>query len=204
MARYPTKRWIADHWACRAEFTPLLALTSGALTHTEFIFTRPNVSSYPAEACNQGMRPQKSALLEVYEHQIERYLETFYIPEDYQAKILEAHTKLQALIPQETTSKVLERLAEFLKNVANAWRDANQEQRNRLARQLFEEIWLKDKQVIAVKPRPELEAFFRLSFEEWKKKFESDNSSPLGVATSRNSVTAFLAFFVVQVKEVVA
>ncbi|MCJ7792240.1 MAG: recombinase family protein [Dehalococcoidia bacterium] len=157
--------------------------------------------------------PQKSALLEVYEYQIERYLETFHIPEDYQAKILEAHEKLQAayddtekeqtrlkaqlerlkklftwgdlsekqylaerantlealraLTPPETKSRVLEGLAEFLKNVVKAWREANQEQRNKLARQLFDEIWAKDKQVIAVKPRPELKPFFQLSYEEF-------------------------------------
>jgi len=172
--------------------------------------------------------PQKSALLEVYEYQIEQYLETFHIPEDYQAKILEAHKKLQtaydntereqtrlkaqlerlkklfawgdlsekqylaekgntlerlrALVPPETKSKVLEGLAEFLKNVAKAWKEANQEQRNKLARQLFDEIWVKDKQVIAVKPRLELKPFFQLSYEEWVKQFESENSSPLGVA----------------------
>jgi len=73
-------------------------------------------------------------------------------------------------------------LAEFLKNVAKAWREANEEQRNKLARQLFDEIWVKDKQVIAVKPRPELKPFFQLSYEEWLKKFESENSTPPGVA----------------------
>ena len=41
--------------------------------------------------------PQKSALLEVYDHQIERYLETFNIPDDYQEKILQTHKTLQAV-----------------------------------------------------------------------------------------------------------
>lgn len=159
-------------------------------------------------------------------HQIEQYLETFHIPEDYQAKILEAHKKLQAayddtereqsrlktqlerlkklftwgdlnekqyltekenalvalraLTPPETKSRILEGLAEFLKNVTKAWKEANQEQRNKLARQLFDEIWVKDKQVIAVKPRFELKPFFQLSYEEWLKKFESENSTPSG------------------------
>jgi len=181
--------------------------------------------------------PQKSTLLEVYEYQIERYLETFHIPEDYQSRILEAHKKLQtayddtekeqsrlkaqlgrlkklfawgdlsekeylaekgntleqlrALTPPENKSRALERLAEFLRNVTKAWKDANQEQRNKLARRLFDEIWVKDKQVIAVKPRPELKPFFQLSYEEWLKKFETENSTPPGVATSRNSVTAW-------------
>jgi hypothetical protein len=172
---------------------------------------------------------QKSASLEVYEYQIEQYLNTFRIPEDYQAKIMESHKKLQdayndrgierasvearlerlgklfawgdisedqylrekenatkelhVLTPPEEKSRVLDRLAEFLKSVANAWREANQDQRNRIARQLFEEIWVKDKQVIAVKPRAELEPFFRLSYEDWMKKFESENPSPPGVAS---------------------
>ncbi len=93
--------------------------------------------------------------------------------------------ELKTLTPSENDSKVLERLATFLKSMAQAWREANREQRNRLGRQLFEEIWLKDKQVIAVKPRPELEPFFRLSFEEWRKKFESENSTPFGASISQ-------------------
>jgi len=174
--------------------------------------------------------PQKSALLEVYEHQIERYLETFHIPDDYQSRILETHKKLQTayddtenertalkaelerlkklfrwgdlserqylaekdetierirtLTPPETESKALEKLAGFLKNVSMAWARAKQEQRSRLARQLFDEIWVKDKRVIAVKPRLELKPFFQLSYEEWLKEFESENPKPLGVATS--------------------
>lgn len=181
--------------------------------------------------------PQRSALLEVYEHQIERYLETFHIPEDYQAKILEAHGKLQdvygnterersrlraqlerlkklfawgdltqeqylqekenalrelqALTPPEVKSQALDRLAEFLSDVTKAWKEANQEQRNRLGRQLFDEIWLKDKQVIAVKPRPELKPFFQLSYEEWRKEFESESANPLRVAIATLPATFF-------------
>jgi hypothetical protein len=82
----------------------------------------------------------------------------------------------------EAKSKVLEGLAEFLKNVAKAWQEPNQEQRNKVARQLFDEISVKDKEVIAVEPRPELKPFFQLSYEEWLKKFESENSKPLRVA----------------------
>lgn len=38
----------------------------------------------------------------------------------------------------------------------NILRKVNQEQRNKLARQLFTEIGVKDKQVTAAKPRPEI------------------------------------------------
>ena len=101
---------------------------------------------------------------------------------------------LRALTPPETKAKVLERLAEFLEDVPKAWKEANQEQKNKLARQLFDEIWVKDKQVIAVKPRPELKPFFQLSYEKWLKKFESENSTPLGVASNIFSVTVVRQF----------
>jgi hypothetical protein len=58
----------------------------------------------------------------------------------------------------------VQKLAIFLKSMATAWKEASDEQRNAIARQLFNEIWIKDKEVIAVKPRPELESFFQLSY----------------------------------------
>jgi DNA invertase Pin-like site-specific DNA recombinase len=171
---------------------------------------------------------QQSTILDVYESQIEAYLENFIIPDDYRQKILEAHRKLEAayddtekrrndllarmernkklfrwgdiveqeyvaekdniekelrlLVLPQSDGRVLDKLASFLASVTQAWREANQEQRNALGRQLFDEVWLKDKQVIAVKPRPELEPFFRISFEEWSKKFECAASKPIGVA----------------------
>lgn len=97
------------------------------------------------------------------------------------------HRELQNLAPPEDRADVLARLAELLRSVASAWRVADQEQRNRIARQLFEEIWVEDKRVIAVRPRPELEPFFELSYEDWRNKFESSISTPLGVATSLSS-----------------
>jgi len=196
------------------------------------LVSRPHSSFFPAP--NLGVstnRPrsyplQKSALLEVYEYQIERYLDTFHIPEDYQAKILDTHEKLQTayddtekeqtrlkaqlerlkelfswedltekqylqekdsilrelqvLTPSEERSQVLGQLASSLKSVVNAWKEASQNQRNKLARQLFDEIWVKDKQVIAVKPRPELKPFFQLSYEEYLKSSMRQLESPRG------------------------
>ena len=148
--------------------------------------------------------------LDVYERQIEWYLTTFFIPDDYQQRILEAHRKVTAAYNEiEDKCKELEasltrlkdqyrwghigqveylkeyretelqlkqfspvasyevnlkRLAEFLANVAVAWREANQEQKNKLARVLFEEIKLDNGgKIVVVKPRPELEPFFKLS-----------------------------------------
>ena len=159
---------------------------------------------------------QKSTLLGVYEEQIEEYLKTFCIPEDYQEKILEAHRKLEAtyvdasqeqarlkgrlerlkdlykwgdmgkedylkereviqrqlntFTSTESRVNTLDKLAEFLSSVARAWKEANQEQRNKLVRSLLQEIWLKDKEVVAVKPQPEFEPFFRIDYEEFVNK----------------------------------
>ncbi len=158
---------------------------------------------------------QRSAAVDVYEKQIEEYLDTFHIPEDYQKRILEAHSKLEAaydntdeergrwetqldrakklykwgdiseedyqrekeviqkeivaLAPKTRLSN-LDKLAEFLANIGQAWRAASGEQRNKLARSLFQEIWIKDDQVVAVKPQPELEPFFELNYEEFVNK----------------------------------
>ena len=56
--------------------------------------------------------------------------------------------------------------------MATAWESATAEQQNKLARALFEEIWIKDKEVVFVKPRPELDPFFRLNYEESTKAVE--------------------------------
>ena len=67
--------------------------------------------------------------------------------------------------PPEDDTETLDRLASFLQDVALAWEAGDYEQRNRLARCLFEEIWVQDKKVVAVKPREEFEPFFRLNLD---------------------------------------
>ncbi|MEE9528521.1 MAG: recombinase family protein [Dehalococcoidia bacterium] len=59
---------------------------------------------------------------------------------------------------------MLNSLASFLKDITQAWRQATQEQRNRLAKCLFEAIWIKDKRVYAVTPQPEFKPFFDLQY----------------------------------------
>ena len=82
----------------------------------------------------------------------------------------ESQQHLQLLAPGESQTKSLGGLAEFLADVAEGWEEANQEQRNKLARCLFLEIWVKDKQVVAVKPQTELAPFFKLNYEEFVNK----------------------------------
>ena len=58
----------------------------------------------------------------------------------------------------------MDKLAQFLKNVSSAWREADQERRNKLARVLFDGVWIKDQSVLGVTPRPELKPFFDLQY----------------------------------------
>lgn len=62
--------------------------------------------------------------------------------------------------PCTVDSKVLDRLAMFLKDITVAWERANQEERNTMASCLFEVVWIKDKRVVAVTPQPDFKPFF--------------------------------------------
>ena len=182
--------------------------------HTQSVYQgRVRLGCYTRQKLNDC--PQKSAYLAVYEEQIVQYLTGFYIPEDYQKRILDAYrslesaydntdaargkierrlnrakelyewgdytrseyqerrngllSELEALNPTPNKADSLERLAGFLANVSTAWESATQEQRNKLARALFNEIWIKDKEVVFVKPRPELDPFFKINHEETRK-----------------------------------
>ena len=52
---------------------------------------------------------------------------------------------------------------DFLENVATAWEKVTNEQKNRLARHMFDVVWTSDNKVVAVRPRAELRPFFRVS-----------------------------------------
>ena len=86
--------------------------------------------------------------------------------QEYLNEYRDTENTLRQLVPAANRHDELEQLAHFLSSVAEAWKQANQEQRNRLIRVLFEEVKLDSGgRVVAVKPRAELEPFFRLSYE---------------------------------------
>ena len=89
--------------------------------------------------------------------------------EEYRRERQAVQKGMVALAP-ETRQTNLDKLAEFLTNIGEAWRAASAEQKNKLARTLFQEIWIKDNQVVAVKPQPELEPFFELNYDEFVNK----------------------------------
>jgi hypothetical protein len=58
-------------------------------------------------------------------------------------------------MPTGNRQEELERLGSYLQDVGLAWRSANQEQRNRLARTLFEAIRVEDRNIKGVTPQIE-------------------------------------------------
>ena len=89
--------------------------------------------------------------------------------DEYLDKHNQISRELAALTPAETSDQTLDKLAHFLENVGAAWAEATQEQRNRLANALFQDIIMEHNRVVAVRPREELRTFFRLSYEEHQK-----------------------------------
>jgi site-specific DNA recombinase len=85
--------------------------------------------------------------------------------EEYKTDYAAIYHKLQELTSADARPQALERLASFLKDIASAWEQADREQRNKLAGCLFEVVWIKDKNITAVTPRPEFKPFFDLRYE---------------------------------------
>ena len=117
------------------------------------------------EAAYDDHEDQKAKL----ERRMKRVKELYewgdYTRAEYQVRRDDIVKQLQALTPRPDSAEHLERLAQFLADLPAAWEVATSEQRNKLARCLFDEVWLRDKVVVGVKPRVELEPFFRLNYE---------------------------------------
>jgi len=100
--------------------------------------------------------------------------------EDYQKEKQQIQSELTKMAPFQASAEALKRLAEFLASVGKAWEQATNEQRNMLARCVFQEIWVRDRDVVAVKPQPEFEPFFKLNWEEFSQIMKSEAQSPPG------------------------
>jgi len=100
---------------------------------------------------------------------------------DYLVERAQIKSELDRLTPHEYNTAALEKLAELLKNVPQLWKEADQNQRNAIGRQLFKEVWVKDKQIVAVRPTEDFEPFFRVSFDDWNTVYTSNGSNPIGV-----------------------
>lgn len=96
---------------------------------------------------------------------------------EYEARRDSILDQLGKLVIRQRPAEHLEKLAQFLTDVPAAWVAATPEQRNKLVRCLFYQVWLKDKTVIAVKPAPDLEPFFQLNYEDFFQNNVEDHSS---------------------------
>jgi hypothetical protein len=90
--------------------------------------------------------------------------------------------RLALLVPAELKDNSLDRLAHCVENIPDAWLQGTDGERKRLAEALFEDTLLEDRKIVAVKPRPELEPFFKLNLECHSKDIAGD---PDGVRESR-------------------
>ena len=106
--------------------------------------------------------------------------------EEYRQKRDALQHQLQSLSPPRDDAGQLERLAHFLASMVEAWDSATQEQRNKPVRCLFDEVWLKDKAVVAVKPRMELEPFFRLNYEAFVNQHD-ELATPMGIGATMHN-----------------
>jgi hypothetical protein len=99
-----------------------------------------------------------------------------YSKAEYETRRDKILDQLRSLIVPRQPVEHLEKMAGFLADVPASWDAATPEQRGKLAQCLFEQVWLKDKQVVAVKPLQELEPFFRLNYKEFSVKNIDDRS----------------------------
>ncbi len=122
---------------------------------------------------------------------IERGLErarTLYLDGDlddaeYRLRKRDLTTQLASLPNDELEeAQVGERLAAFLTNLAGAWEVATPAERNRIARELFDGVLIEEGVATAVRPRPELKAFF-VAMEPITSQ-ENDDAAPVGTGTA--------------------
>ena len=102
------------------------------------------------------------------EGELKRIKDLYRLGDMEYAEYLAERQLLQARLARLTVAQSrpdhVGRMAHFLKNMALAWEAAGQEQKNRLAAELFEAVWVKDKLIQAVTPRPEFIPFFDLVY----------------------------------------
>ena len=83
---------------------------------------------------------------------------------EYESRRSELRTALARMEEPEAHGRpeMLDRLQRYVLNAGAAWDDANDSQRNRLARALFESVLIRDQHLVAVQPRPEFQPYLVL------------------------------------------
>lgn len=93
--------------------------------------------------------------------------------------------QLSALAPVAVQQETVEASEATLRRVRDSWDVADQDERNRLARTLFEDIRVQGHQVVGVRPRAEFAPFFRLNDEHWKAKEPANRQQALEMYQGR-------------------
>ena len=83
---------------------------------------------------------------------------------EYLAQSQELRAELARLNTRQAKPDHLGQVGKFLQDISLAWAAADQEQRNRLASELFQTVWVEDGRLIAVTPMPEMVPFFDLIY----------------------------------------
>lgn len=100
-------------------------------------------------------------------------------PEDeYLKERREIQQELGTLRPSQVQPHQLSRLRDFLSSVVLAWREASSEQRNRLAKAIYEDVYVEGDRLVAVRPRDEMRPLFMLGCHE-----EGGTCGPEGIRT---------------------
>ena len=82
---------------------------------------------------------------------------------DYVAERDRLRRELETLRDDDSAATLIEATAALLADTRATWASADQEQRNKLARLLFQEVRLRDDRVVGLVPTPEFAPFFRLA-----------------------------------------
>ena len=87
----------------------------------------------------------------------------------YLSESREIDDELSTLRQPDSNPATMTKLAHFLEDVSEGWREADQQRKNKLARTMFDSVWIDNQGVLGVTPRPELKPFFDLTYSELSK-----------------------------------
>lgn len=107
--------------------------------------------------------PERSGLAQKLERSKALYLEGEFEEAEYRRVRVETEARLAQIPPDDvvTPRRVSKRLSALLANMAETWKVAMPEERNAIARELFFDVVIEDRAIVAVKPRPEAAPFFQ-------------------------------------------
>ena len=150
--------------ACRRKVGAVVNLMLGRfesrVSHLRSVILDEGHRSITHECCQQPTQAHN------YMPALELYKWGDISREQYRAESREIEDELARLPNPIDVDGNMEKLAQFLRNVSSAWRQVTQEKRNKLARSLFESVWIESQMVLGVTPSPELEPFFDLQYSE--------------------------------------